>query len=230
MKIIKVEAQSKFLNEMQHFYHQVLGLELIETTASSFCVQIGSTALQFNHTEETLPSSYHFAINIPENQIDESLEFLQKAVTPIQADGQTIVHFEHWNAHSFYFFDPDGNILECIARHNLPNASNEKFSTSSYFNISEVGFPVRDVGAVVEKMKTELGEHPWQGQSDTFTAVGAEEGLIILVKEGRQWFMSDIIAAPLPVAIHIEDARGGSMITCSSLGEIKIFNSEVHTK
>ncbi|MBD8501158.1 VOC family protein [Paenibacillus arenosi] len=225
MKIIKVEAQCKLLNEMQHFYHQVLGLELIETTEHSFSVQVGSTALCFERTEETLPSSYHFAINIPENQIQDSLEFVRQKVNPIQEDGQTIVHFEDWNAHSFYFLDPEGNILECIARHNLSNASNENFSISSYINISEVGVPVPDVRAAVEVMKTELGINYWLGQSDTFTPVGDEDGLIILVKEGRQWFMSDVIAAPLPTKIHIEDAQG-SVITYSSQNEIKIITKD----
>jgi hypothetical protein len=76
-------------------------------------------------------------------------------------------------------------------------------------NVSEIGLPVRDVGRAVETLRKELRAEPYGTSTDEFAAVGDEEGLIILVKEGRVWLMSDVPAAPLYTRIRLD---GGTLV------------------
>ena len=39
-----------------------------------------------------------------------------------------IVDYSHWNAHSIFFLDPGGNVVEYIARHDLKNGAPGAFS------------------------------------------------------------------------------------------------------
>src|SRR5262249_18269098 len=143
--------------------------------------QAGKTQLTF--TQAPVAGVYHFAFNIPENQFAAACDWL--TVPRIKAkDGRDTFFTESWNAHNVYFYDPADNILELIDRHTIANASTEPFSEKSLLNISEIGVAVEDVNAF-----TANSTLPYYGSHvDEFAPVGSENGLLIVVKIGRQWF------------------------------------------
>ncbi|MEK3791113.1 VOC family protein [Paenibacillus sp. FSL R7-0204] len=216
--IREVEMQTHSLKEMKDFYEDTLGLAVVQEDLASFSVQAWASTLTFTESDPGSQPKYHFAFNIPENQIDEALRWITPRVRIIPSQGQEIVQFESWNADSIYFYDPAGNIVELIARHNLNNSSNEAFSPASLLCVSEIGLPVSDVEEALLKL-SRVGIVPWQDYSSQFAAAGDEHGLIIAVKQGRVWFMSDQEEAyPHPLTIRTDvcevtlDASAGMKI------------------
>jgi catechol-2,3-dioxygenase len=191
MKFLEVELYTSRLNEQKAFYSDTLSMQTDFITPISFTVRAGATLLKF--TESNLPDNpyYHFAFNIPENQLNEAIKWLSNKVNLIEYEGSPVIDFPNWNAHSVYFYDPAGNIVELIARHNLKNSSNEPFSAASLLNISEVGLPVDSVKEFVELAKDKLNEKLWWGNLETFAAIGDEEGLFIAVTTKRNWFPTE---------------------------------------
>ena len=147
---------------------------------------------------------YHFAFNIPENQFEHAVLWLQQ-YAPLLPDhsGETVFFSEAWNAHNCYFYDAEGNILELIARHSLVNASSD-FSADSLENISEIGIACDDFAALSTTLEADIGArlYQWSG-SDSFMPIGDENGLLIIVKPGRIWFPDTGIPA-LHVPLHVE--------------------------
>ncbi|WP_405104490.1 VOC family protein [Paenibacillus sp. FSL K6-1217] len=202
--IREVEMQTHSLKETKDFYENTLGLAVVQKLAASFSVQAGASTLTFTESDPGRQPKYHFAFNIPENQIDEALLWITPKVQIIPSQGQEIVHFESWNADSIYFYDPAGNIVELIARHNLNNSTNELFSSASLLCVSEIGLPVGDVEEALLKL-SRVGIVPWQDYHSQFAAAGDEQGLIIAVRQGRVWFMSDQEEAyPHPLMIRTD--------------------------
>lgn len=222
--IKEVEMWTHTLEEMKYFYENTLGLTVVQEHSASFIVQAGVSTLIFTESNPSRQPKYHFAFNIPENQIDEALRWITPKVSVIPNEGQEVVHFESWNADSIYFYDPAGNIVELIARHNLNNSANEAFSPASLLCVSEIGLPVPDVEEALLKL-SRVGIVPWQDYHSQFAAAGDEHGLIIAVKQGRVWFMSDQEEAyPHPLTIKtavceitLDDTEG-----CRSGGFVKL--------
>jgi len=205
MKLKELILETNVLKKLYDFYHLELGFPLIKVTKNEFSIKIGSTHLTFIEGDKNTKPFYHFAINIPENRMKEALKWLEKKVEIITFEGEKMIHFQLWNAHAIYFNDPAGNIVEVIARHQLKSPLTTKpFSYIEFLRIDEIGIPVFNVPETVEKIKRELGISAWRQPSDTFATVGDEEGLFIIVKKNRQWFMSDKEAAIFPIQMTIE--------------------------
>ena len=181
---------------LRAFYRERMGLG----AAGDDGVQAGATRLAFKAGPA---ATYHFAFNIPENQIEPARVWLRERVALVPHQGAEIVDFPNWNAHSLYFYDPAGNIVELFARHNLPNASRRDFGPDGILEVSEVGLPVPRVSPAVAALET-WGEPLWWGNRERFAAVGDEQGLFILVPAGRVWFMTEDMGAsvqPLTVTV-----------------------------
>lgn len=204
MKILALNLFTSNLHLQKEFYTKSLGLKLTANSPDSFSVQAGVSSLKF--TENNLPEApfYHFAFNIPENQMNEAIDWLNKKTKLIEYEGSPVIDFPNWNAHSVYFYDTAGNIVELIARHNLKNSSNEPFSAASLLNISEIGMPVDSVKEFVELTKDKLNEKLWWGNLETFAAIGDEEALFIAVTAKRNWFPTEkpCNIYPLSVKVH----------------------------
>ena len=85
-----------------------------------------------------------------------------------------------------YFKDPDGNILELIARHGLANATDHQFGEQDFLAVSEIGLAVDDVAKTVGELTRSLGVPIYDGAgSDAFSAIGDEYGLFIVDANGR---------------------------------------------
>lgn len=202
--ILELALQTHDVSALRPFYAKTLGLRLIRDEQGAITVAAGGTKLTFVETTAGHPI-YHFAFNIPENKLDAARAWLAPR-TPLHREpgGSDVYDFASWNAHAVYFFDPVGNILEFIARHNLKNAAPTEpttqavspFAPNDILYASEIGIVVDDVAAAVAAAKRDWGLHVFNGtQSPDFAAVGTDEALLIFAQRGRPWSGSDGVVA-----------------------------------
>ncbi len=90
--------------------------------------------------------------------------------------------------------DLDGNILEFIARDRVQRVSRSE----KIYSISEFGVPVSDVLTERTQIQELTGIPSFGTQSEQFSPLGDDDGLLILVREGREWFPNTKVPAQLP--------------------------------
>jgi len=208
MRIFELRLATNCLPNIRDFYVNLLEFPMSDETPDSLTLNAGQSRLVFEKGDS---AQYHIAFNIPENQFAEAKRWTGQRVPLMKLpDGFDEIHWKAWKAHALYFFDPAGNIMEFIARHNLPNATNEPFSAKSICQVSEIGLPVASVRETVNTLQTELGIGVFDaGDGEHFTALGDDNGLLIVVKQGRAWFpTSDMPADFYPLALIINGATG----------------------
>ncbi len=215
MSILEIILLTNRLVELKRFYTQKLQLALVDETATRFTVLVGASALTFEAGGFGEPF-YHFAFNIPENQLPEAITWLSKQGLELLRDQNSAqIHFKSWNAHAVYFYDSAGNIVECIARHKLKNASDRPFDSSAFLEISELGLPCQNVAMLSKWLKREVGLVKWAGDGKSFNALGDERGLFIVVNNGRNWFPTDRPAKIYPAQIVLRGDDIASLV-CTS--------------
>jgi catechol-2,3-dioxygenase len=197
----KIRLDTHLLDKQREFYACCMGLPMVSEGSDGFSVQAGATELEFVRAEPGIEPLYHFALNIPENQIGEALAWTSaRATVPARSNGEALYDFETWNSHAFYFLDAAGNLLEFIARHSLRNARTEPFTANSVECVSEMGLSTTDVRTTSRALMDNLGIacYPDSGAipADDFQAVGNEYGLFIVAKVGRIWLGSEKTARP----------------------------------
>jgi hypothetical protein len=182
------------LADMERFYRS---LGLPAATAPSrdrLTIAAGGTEITFRPAPEAAGRPfYHFAFNIPENKIVEALTW-QKARGPLLPIPERnrdpkmppeVVDYSHWNAHSIFFLDPGGNVVEYIARHDLKNARTGAFGPRDILYASEIAFIVDDVVQTAATLRDVASVVQYRGGSPQFTALGDEEGLLLVMQRGR---------------------------------------------
>ncbi len=181
------------LAEMRDFYHGQLGLPVLEEADGKLTLG-GATRLTFDRSQpEQGRPFYHFAFNIPENKILLAREWQLKRTRIIQPPKHLrdssfpgdIVAFRNWNAHSIFFWDPAGNVVEYIARHDLANAAPGPFTGDDLLYVSEIGLVSDDVDSVAAELKATFELEQYRGGSAAFRAIGDEHGLFLAMKRGR---------------------------------------------
>lgn len=211
MQMLELRLKIEDLVAARTFYHEVVKLPVLEETTDTLILQTGGTHLIFER-ESGWHGKYHFAFDVPENQINEAAAWISSKARLATLNGETIFNSsDRWNAQMVYFYDPAGNILEFITRHNQHNTSTEAFSERSLITISEIGLATSDVKQTVKWLCNALGVTIYDGEgSDMFTAVGDELGLFIVVKKGRNWFPETGIPAGLnPVDVTLMGDESG---------------------
>ena len=133
----------------------------------------------------------HFAVNV--GRFDAAVDWARTQAQLIEED----VPFEAWRARAAYYFDPVGNLVELIARERAPG-------DELLLEVSEIGVPVADVGAAVEFLEEELRLPHFSGDRQSFSAVGDDRGLFIVVPVGRDWLFTDRPATDAPIRVTIE--------------------------
>lgn len=211
MKIRTIKLQTAALPAITHFYHHVLGLEYSIPCAGEVAFQIGRSQLVFAENPAQT-GIYHFAINIPCNQIHPAMMWLEDlgiALVP-GPNGDHSIDFTAWHAEATYFFDPAGNIVEFIARRDLHNESKQPFGAESLLEISEIGIVTSDVLAWNARVEQDYGITPFDKSTPRpeFSALGADSGLFIVVPEGRKWFLTDIPATRERLEVRFENSQG----------------------
>jgi catechol-2,3-dioxygenase len=175
------------LSSAHAFYTQTMGLPLRQATADSFTVRAGATALTFR-ASRTQPLLYHFAFTVPFNKWTRAKAWLTARMTLLEGDGRDELASARVRARSSYFPDPAGNILEFIAREDLPDQAGEDFGPADVTHISEIGLVVDDVPSAVLELKTRLGIEVYRDSSfEDFAQVGDINGVLVLAKRGRLW-------------------------------------------
>lgn len=182
------------LREMKAFYGDLLGLPILAENAKELTIQTGLSELIFlKINEKDIRPFYHFAFNIPQNKIEAAFKW-QQAKTPLVNPrpgmpgdpSKDIIHFPHWNAHSIFFLDPAGNLVEYIARHDLKNDAKGSFSANDILYASEIGLILNDVQSVRALIEDQFKLTSYRG-SGNFMPMGDEYGLLLLLEKGGQW-------------------------------------------
>ncbi len=218
MKIHEIQLQTPSLALVQDFYHGLLDLDIQPGLGSGrdvvrnvSTINIGLSQLHFS--ENTAAKGiYHFAFNIPANQIAEAQQFLhQRSIRILPTpDGEEIVQFPDWHAQSVYFFDPAGNVVEFIARRDLHNENDRPFGPDSLLAISEIGIVRPDVfqWRAQTLQHYGIGDFDKQPASPGFSALGSDQGLFIVVPTSRHWLMTEIPATQNPLFVRFENEEG----------------------
>ncbi len=197
MKLDHIEILTNELKATKDFYEQLLELPITEYDSKSVSIKIGASTLTFVENIEKSNPIYHLAFNIPENKLNEVTKWCENRIELIKKeDAVLIAAFESWNANAVYFYDNNGNLLEFIARKDLPNSETETFSSKQILNISEIGIvtenPLEFGNQLIEEYGLSLFDK--NQNSEQFTAIGDDNGLLIIVKTNRNWYPTEIPA------------------------------------
>jgi catechol 2,3-dioxygenase-like lactoylglutathione lyase family enzyme len=209
MQITFLELPTKDLQRQRDFYADLLELP-VSLAASRLEVRAGKTSILFQQAAPDFGGAYHFAFNIPENQFRTAKEWIENRVALLQDEnGEDDLTSERWNTHSLYFMDAAGNVLEFIARQNLKNAADGNFDSNQILNVSEIGIASHDVIGFADELCRRLNTSVFnQEPEENFTAIGDDNGLLIIVKRDRIWFPnSGVPAKLLPIKV-IGDTNG----------------------
>lgn len=187
MRIKKLILQSPNIESQFQFYANKLGFTLAKRTSNSIHYQMGKTEFIFEEKEAAKP--YHFAFNIPSNNINEALIWLKRRVKILTSDGGEIQNFETWNVKAIYCYDADGNIIEFISRDEIGEEMSGSFSAESIVSVSEIGI-VSENNIEVSNYLTDSFSLPlFKGTKEVLTAIGDNHGLFICMdKTKRDWF------------------------------------------
>lgn len=183
------------LVEMIAFYNQKLGLPILEEYENEVSFIVGKSTLTFLYIppEEGSPW-YHFAFNIPENKLlkARAWQLQRTALIPTPKHLRDplfppdVRHFKNWNAHSVFFWDPAGNLLEYIARHELENGTEGAFTVKDLLNISEIGFVVDDQEDLAKSLNKQLELEVYPQNANYWWAMGDANGLLLAIPK-RLW-------------------------------------------
>lgn len=210
MLIREIEICSNDIGATEMFYAGILNLKLLYKNNSQISFVAGNSILTFIKNEQISRPVYHFAFNIPHNQIPECLEWLEPRTEILPVDGQQIADFSNWNAHAIYSYDNNRNVVEWIARHDLNNESQKPFTGRSIECISEIGLVTAHVPAYADKLsfRYRIPIFSKQPPQEKFTALGDDYGLLILSQTGRNWFPTAIPGNKFPLKVVIESEGG----------------------
>lgn len=206
MQIEKLTLVTNDIAGTKSFYSHKLELPVLEEGEGFIAFAAGSSVLQFNQTSITNPV-YHFAFNIPSNKINHAIDWCrQKALKLLPYQEKELIDFPNWNAHSIYFLDNNGSILEFIARHDLSNAAADDFGSKHLLCVSEIGIVTTDVITFCNKAEKEytIPYYEKQNPAPDFSVMGDAEGLFIVVPEKRKWFPTAITSTIFPLEVKIK--------------------------
>ena len=208
MEIKRLTLQTDKLHTLKYFYTQVLGFSLDDEHHDRFQIKAGSSIIEFTDKDVAGRPYYHFALNIPSNQFREAKEWLKGKLTLLVEDGEDEADFSFWPAHSCYFEDPAGNIVELVARYKENPINHAPFSVNSILNISEIGLVVKDAKRVGEQLEAigilESEGDPISNSSLNFMQENKNGVFILLTNTGRRWLFSDKKSEIFPLKITLD--------------------------
>ena len=205
------------LEALADFYGGALGMRVEESGADRLTVAAGLTRLTFvTAPPDQRGAFYHVAFNVPENKLRLARDW-QLERTPLlppranQIDPsypEDVTWFRGWNAHSVFFWDPAGNLLEHIARHDLANVAPGRFGSKDILYASEIALITDEVPRVAAAAASALGLATYREPSEVFQALGDEQGLVLVIERGRDWWGKP--TAVHPVEVELEGERAAS--------------------
>ncbi|MVT12621.1 VOC family protein [Chitinophaga tropicalis] len=204
MRIKRIELLTNDIIQTKLFYTRTLQFSIQYETNNSISFKTGASILTFRQDNSILSPVYHFAFNIPHNQLEEAIIWMtgKAELLSVTSESKT-ADFSHWNANAVYFSDNSGNILELIARHDLDNGSDTPFSSDSIQCISEIGIAVDNVPLFMDCAIKDHGLNIFSKQQpqEKFAALGDDNGLLIIAETDRNWFPTSVPARKFPTGI-----------------------------
>ena len=197
MILKQIEIRTTNLNDIANFYQSILKLPAEKIDKNSINVSIGESSLKIIEVKHKSKPIYHIAFNIPRNKLQEAINWSMNRIQLIKKENEVLISdFESWNANSVYFFDTDKNLLEFIARQDLKNEELNEFNSNQILNISEIGIVKNEPYVYGEELiqKYNLNLFEKNKNNEVFTALGDDNGLLIIVKNRRNWFPTEIPA------------------------------------
>jgi catechol-2,3-dioxygenase len=185
MRLDSLTLLTRALPTLRTFYREALELPVAEDDAGRLVIEAGHTRLTFEPAPPGWAGFYHFAFNIPAERFTTAKAWLsERAALRRDQAGNDEFDFASWDARALYFDDPAGNIVEFIARRGVNESGAGLIQC-----VSEIGLVSDDVPALSGILCEQLGIQAYRGAgSDTFAAVGDEQGLFICVRRRREWF------------------------------------------
>lgn len=210
MKITKAILHIDNIEAMKKFYIERLGFSKLSETETSFEVQVGTNIMKFELDSLQKPKQYHFAFNIPENLFAEAKEWVKKHTSLLVHQEKDEIFFESIDAHSVYFYDPEENVVELIARHALNSTKEvDHFAAQDILDIAEMNLTTNHILAVGHKLQ-EIGvfeRHQLPLDESKLNFLGEpEDGThLLLGPVGRNWFFSPKEAVASPITIELNN-------------------------
>lgn len=210
MQITELTLCTNKLSEIKKFYLEVLELKIISESQKEISFQAGSSILKFIEDKALANPFYHFAFNIPANKLEEALSWMQDKVNLLPVGESLIADFKNWNAKSIYFLDSVGNIVEFISRFDLKTETNERFNSSQILSVSEIGIIADDVSAYAKiiRDKYSINDFSKSQNDETFSAMGDDNGLFIIVNEARNWYPTKTPSGKFPFEVKFTNNKG----------------------
>jgi len=209
MEFRTIEILSFKQTEQIEFYRDLIGFD-IKPEYSGFSIKCGITELIFRKTDGR-DNFYHFACLICEEHFTDCLQFIKQKGIEILPDKETGDEITLWGnntGRSFYFFDPDNNIVEFVTRPSLPYTSNTDWSLNEIIKINEIGTPVENViETATELLKATqivIPDFVEKRFHDQFCWFGDYEGAILIVKITREWYPTNIRARTSDLRLKIK--------------------------
>jgi len=226
MKISEVTLKTSLLEQQYQFYHQRLGLPVLDYTDNVLRLRCGNSVLAFENYHREEAPYYHFAFNISPGKLDSAIRSIKELGIAINlVDGKEVVHSNSWNSDSVYFYDPAGNIVEFIARYDITGRAGDEFDASDLLNISEIGLAVTNVTDTAEALTDFLREKVYLHADHLFAPIGNEEGLFILSSTERQWLGSDKPVNVFPLTVVVEGTNQDSFQLSGLPYQIMVHNN-----
>lgn len=183
-------------------------MPLTEESEDKFQVIAGTSLLEFRANNVDSEPFYHFAFDIPSNKFRDAKTWVESKVKLNSEDGEDVANFSHIPAHSLYFNDPAGNVVEFISRHSTAEKSEELFSQKSILSISEMSLTVEDAIKTAKKLLDlgikERDGDPISDSSLNFMGKSASGPFLLLTQLGRRWIFSNKISAIHPIEIVLD--------------------------
>ncbi|NHM29878.1 VOC family protein [Bacillus sp. C11] len=214
MKIYQLNIKSFRLKEMKGFYTDVLKMPLVSESKNHFAVMAGTTKLVFEKDESI--TFYHLCFRTNDEFFEDMFEKLssKKLLLPDEEGSYSMF----WKGRQAYFTDPDGNILELLER---PYTWSEEGVVKGWHDVGEIGLPVENIA----QFQSELEDYKlniFKRESDTFSFFGDENGVFVMVKEGRHWYPTENEAAVHPISVIVSGEIPGHIRHNHYPYEIKI--------
>lgn len=225
MRIRKLTLSCRNLESQKSFYQQTLGFKLEDITDISFSVKVGWTYLTFK--QDAQKQDYHYCFLIPSNQHKEGIQWFQERLDLVMINKKPNYFFSTWNAESFYFFDGDQNISECIVRYDLENNSALPFGTGSLLCVNEIGTPSTTIKKHNQQLTELMNSKLWKGDLERFATNGNQEGLFLLANNSikKVWFPTQVPTLSADYDALIKTSKGTFNIAFSN-AQLNITKSE----
>lgn len=216
MKIKELHLLSDNIIETELFYNNVLNVKTEDKNLNTVSFNVGSTKIIFIQTKTNIKPVYHFAFDIPNNKFEEAFEWMKARtqLIPVIDENNFVSKFDLWNAKSFYFYDNNLNLLELICRFDVNNETKKPFDSSSILYASEIGIVSESASQTADFLTNKHGikEFTKQAGTDSFTALGDDYGLLVLVNNQRNWFPTNDLAKSFPTKIVFDNETNENYI------------------